>query len=177
MKRPRPNTDLAPSIQFQKPVFGDSLQLGKRVLGCLAVCAVAMLSSWIAAPAADAVVSNEYKFKLPLGLEESAMVIPSDNPVTTQKVELGRILFFDKRLSNDNTIACASCHLMQHRVYGRPAGLYRHPRPEGGRSAPASFNRVFSHAQFWDGRAPNWKINRSVPLRIRSSTALSITTS
>src|SRR6185503_7116332 len=82
MKRPRPIRDLAPSTQFQKPVLGYSLQLGKRVLGCLAVCAVALLSSWIAVPAADAVVSNEYKFKLPLGLEESAMVIPSDNPMT-----------------------------------------------------------------------------------------------
>src|SRR6185503_8120669 len=153
MKRPRPNTDLAPSIQFQKPVFGDSLQLGKRVLGCLAVCAMAMLSSWIAAPAADAVVSNEYKFKLPLGLEESAMVIPSDNPVTTQKVELGRILFFDKRLSNDNTIACARCHLMQHGFTdGQPVSTGIRGQ-KGGRSAPASFNRVFSSAQFWDGRA------------------------
>ena len=50
MKLPRPNRALAPSTQFQKPVFGDSLQLGKRVLGSLAVCAVAMLSSWIAVP-------------------------------------------------------------------------------------------------------------------------------
>jgi cytochrome c peroxidase len=153
MKLPRPNTDLAPSTQFQKAVFGDSLQLGKRVLGSLAVCAVAMLASWIGAPTADAVVSNEYKFKLPLGLEETAMVIPSDNPMTTQKVELGRLLFFDKRLSNDNTIACASCHLMQHGFTdGQPVSTGIRGQ-KGGRSAPASFNRVFSHAQFWDGRA------------------------
>ena len=144
MKLSRPNTDLAPSTQFQK---------GKRVLGSLAVCAVAMLASWIAAPSADAVVSNEYKFKLPLGLEESAMVIPADNPVTVQKVELGRLLFFDKRLSNDNTIACASCHLMQHGFTdGQPVASGIRGQ-KGGRSAPASFNRVFSSAQFWDGRA------------------------
>jgi cytochrome c peroxidase len=112
-----------------------------------------MLSSWIGAPTADAVVSNEYKFKLPLGLEETAMVIPSDNPMTTQKVELGRLLFFDKRLSNDNTIACASCHLMQHGFTdGQPVSTGIRGQ-KGGRSAPASFNRVFSHAQFWDGRA------------------------
>src|SRR4029078_5386343 len=80
MKRPRPNTDLAPSTQFQKPVFGDSLQLGKRVLGALAVCVLAMLWSWIAPPAANAVVSNDYKLKIPFALEESAVVIPADNP-------------------------------------------------------------------------------------------------
>jgi len=154
MKPSRPFTELPPSTQLQKQVFGGSLTLGKRVLGGLAVCAVAMLSSWIGAPTADAVVSNEYKFKLPLGLEESAMVIPSDNPMTTQKVELGRILFFDKRLSNDNTIACASCHLMQHGFTdGQPVSTGIRGQ-KGGRSAPASFNRVFSSAQFWDGRAP-----------------------
>ena len=153
MKPSRPFTELPPSTQLQKQVFGGSLTPGKRVLGGLAVCAVAMLSSWIGAPTADAVVSNEYKFKLPLGLEESAMVIPSDNPMTVQKVELGRILFFDKRLSNDNTIACASCHLMQHAFTdGQPVSTGIRGQ-KGGRSAPASFNRVFSSAQFWDGRA------------------------
>ncbi|MEP6960010.1 MAG: cytochrome-c peroxidase, partial [Nitrospirota bacterium] len=153
MKLSRPDTKLPPSTQLRKASFGGSFTPGKRVLGSLAVCAVAMLSSWIAAPAADAVVSNEYKLKLPFGLEESAIVIPADNPMTTQKVELGRILFFDKRLSNDNTIACASCHLAQHGFTdGQPvsAGIRGQ---KGGRSAPASFNRVFSSAQFWDGRA------------------------
>src|SRR5262245_29433666 len=113
MKLPIPKTELPPSPSLRKAVFGDSLLLGKRVLGGLAVCAVAMLSSWIAAPDADAVVSHEYKFKLPLGLDESGINIPADNPITVQKVELGRILFFDKRLSQDNTIACANCHLSQ----------------------------------------------------------------
>src|SRR4029079_17323016 len=153
MKPSRPFTELPPSTQLQKQVFGGSLTPGKRVLGGLAVCAVAMLSSWIGAPTADAVVSNEYKFKLPLGLEESAMVIPSDNPVTTQKVELGRILFFDKRLSNDNTIACANCHLPQFGFTdGQPVATGIRGQ-KGGRSAPASINRVFSSVQFWDGRA------------------------
>ena len=153
MKSATPNTELPPSTQLQKAVFGDSFPLGKRVIGSLAVCAVAMLSSWIAVPSANAVVSNEYKFKFPLGLEESAIVIPADNPITTQKVELGRALFFDKRLSADNTIACASCHLAQFAFTdGQPvsAGIRGQ---KGGRSAPASFNRVFSSVQFWDGRA------------------------
>ena len=153
MKPAISNTELPPSAQFRKAVFGDSLLLGKRSLGVLAISAVAILSSWIAAPAANAVTSTEYKLKLPFGLEETAIVVPADNPLTIQRVELGRTLFFDKRLSADNTIACASCHLAQFGFTdGQPvsAGI---KGQKGGRSAPASINRVFSSAQFWDGRA------------------------
>jgi cytochrome c peroxidase len=96
---------------------------------------------------------GEYKLKIPFGLEETAVVIPADNPLTTEKVELGRALFFDKRLSQDNTIACASCHLAKFAFTdGRPVSTGIRGQ-KGGRSAPASFNRVFSSAQFWDGRA------------------------
>jgi len=141
MKLAIPNTELPPATPLRK-----------AVLGGLAVCAVALLSSW-AAPDANAVVSHEYKFKLPLGLDESGISIPPDNPITTQKVELGRVLFFDKRLSNDNTIACANCHLPQFGFTdGQPVATGIKGQ-KGGRSAPASINRVFSSVQFWDGRA------------------------
>jgi cytochrome c peroxidase len=86
-------------------------------------------------------------------LEDPNNFVPADNPLTKEKVELGRILFFDKRLSMDNTIACASCHMAKKGFTdGMPVstgirGL------KGGRSAPVSFNRVYSKAQFWDGRA------------------------
>jgi cytochrome c peroxidase len=94
-----------------------------------------------------------YKLKIPFGLEETAIVIPADNPLTKEKVELGRLLFFDKRLSKNNTIACASCHLAQFAFTdGKNVSTGIHGF-KGGRSAPASINRVFSTAQFWDGRA------------------------
>ena len=104
------------------------------------------------AKAAEA-AQGEYKLQIPFGLDESAVVIPDDNPLTREKIELGRLLFFDKRLSKNNTIACASCHLSKfaftdgQRVSTGINGL------KGGRSAPASINRVFSKGQFWDGRA------------------------
>jgi cytochrome c peroxidase len=90
---------------------------------------------------------------VPLGLEDPSGYIPADNPQSAKKIELGRLLFFDKRLSKDNTIACASCHL--------PSKAYTDGQPvstgikklKGGRSAPASINRVYSKGQFWDGRA------------------------
>ncbi len=45
---------------------------------------------------------------VPLGLPE--LKIPADNPMTAEKVELGKMLYFDKRLSKDGTISCATCH-------------------------------------------------------------------
>ncbi len=88
-----------------------------------------------------------------LGLEDPNGYIPKDNPLTADKVELGRLLFFDNRLSKNNTIACVSCHLPgKGFTDGKPVstGVFN---LKGGRSAPASFNRVFADAQFWDGRA------------------------
>jgi cytochrome c peroxidase len=96
----------------------------------------------------------KYEPKIPLGLDEDAFHVPKDNPLTKEKIELGRLLFFDKRLSKDNTIACSTCHA--------PALAFTDGRPVsagikgqlGGRSAPTAINRGFSKVQFWDGRAP-----------------------
>ena len=52
-----------------------------------------------------------FSLHLPSGLEHDKLVIPEDNPLTEEKVELGKLLFFDKRLSANDTIACASCHV------------------------------------------------------------------
>ncbi len=90
---------------------------------------------------------------LPFGLEEDLFSVPTDNPMTPKKIELGRLLFFDKRLSRDNSIACASCHMPTLAFTdGQPVSMGIH-RQLGGRSAPAAINRGFSTAQFWDGRA------------------------
>ncbi|MCY3954502.1 MAG: c-type cytochrome [Nitrospira sp.] len=94
-----------------------------------------------------------FQLTLPLGLEKDSLVIPEDNPLTTEKVELGKLLFFDKRLSANDTIACASCHMPSLAFTdGQPVSAGIHGQ-KGGRSAPTAINRVFSSAQFWDGRA------------------------
>jgi cytochrome c peroxidase len=93
--------------------------------------------------------------KLPelLGLEDPNSFVPADNQLTPEKVELGRFLFFDKRLSKDNSIACASCHMPTLAYTDGQAVSSGIKHLQGGRSAPASINRVFAKAQFWDGRA------------------------
>ncbi len=96
---------------------------------------------------------SEFSLHLPLGLKEDGLVVPKDNPLTKEKVELGKLLFFDKRLSANNTIACANCHLPALAFTdGQPVSTGIHGQ-QGGRNAPTAINRVFSSAQFWDGRA------------------------
>jgi cytochrome c peroxidase len=88
---------------------------------------------------------------------------PADNPTTPEKVELGKLLFFDPILSDDNTLSCAHCHHPhlgfsdgQPRSRGRGgkgAGRERTGGIELTRGAPSLWNTVYSHRQFWDGRA------------------------
>lgn len=88
----------------------------------------------------------------PFGLD-AYMPVPAGNPLTAVKVELGRKLFFDKRLSRDQTIACASCHdLDKAFTDGRTVSEGIAGR-KARRNAPTLVNRGYGTAQFWDGRA------------------------
>ena len=92
---------------------------------------------------------------LPVGLALGAnnISIPADNPITRAKIELGRQLFFDTRLSSDNTVSCASCHHPED-GYGRNTKFGVGVGGQmGGRNSPIAFNRILSSVQFWDGRA------------------------
>lgn len=125
-------------------------------LTLLVAAGVAVPLMGAAAPKQDgkAPAPSGEQFMLPelLGLEDANTFVPKENPLTAKKVELGRFLFFDKRLSKNNTIACASCHIPAMAFTdGQPVSTGIN-RLQGGRSAPASINRVFSTAQFWDGR-------------------------
>jgi cytochrome c peroxidase len=80
------------------------------------------------------------------------MPVPEENPLTPEKIELGRRLFSDRRLSRDGTIACASCHDPTRAFSdGRAKAVGVFGR-EGRRSAPALVNRGYGRAFFWDAR-------------------------
>ncbi len=79
--------------------------------------------------------------------------VPEDNPLTPEKIELGKQLFFDPRLSVDGTVSCNSCHnVMASGTDNRPVSVGVGGQ-KGGRSAPTVWNAAFLTAQFWDGRA------------------------
>jgi cytochrome c peroxidase len=101
----------------------------------------------------DAVVGTSVKPKVPVGLEAVSMVIPDDNPLTEEKIALGRMLYFDKRLSKDGTISCATCHdpkmaWTEHRATSEGIG-----GQVGGANSPTVINAAYAPSQFWDGRA------------------------
>ncbi len=90
-------------------------------------------------------------FKTPLGLKP--VPVPADNPMTREKVELGKQLYFDPRLSCDDTVSCASCHDPK-KGWSNSAPFATGVRSQvGGRSAPTIINAAYSDLQFWDGRA------------------------
>ena len=82
------------------------------------------------------------------------VTVPANNPQTAAKVELGRKLYFDPRLSGNNWISCATCH---NPVLGFTDGLPRMlggpASKEGGRNSPTIINSAYNELQFWDGRA------------------------
>ena len=81
------------------------------------------------------------------------MPVPEDNPITIEKIELGRRLFDDRRLSRDGTIACTSCH-DPARAFSAPAAITPGVFGRlGTRNAAALINRGWGRAFFWDGRA------------------------
>jgi len=78
---------------------------------------------------------------------------PADNPTTAEKVELGKMLFFDPRLSATGTVSCFSCHnVMEADDDHRSVFIGVHGQT-GGRNAPTVWNAAFLSSQFWDGRA------------------------
>lgn len=109
------------------------------------------VKQWLAQPENHAAL----EVKLPRGLDAAAgnIHIPADNPMTRAKIELGRQLYFDPRLSSDGTISCASCHAPElgwaaDTQFGVGVG-----DQIGNRNSPVSFNRILSTHQFHDGRA------------------------
>ncbi|MCF6156188.1 MAG: cytochrome-c peroxidase [Candidatus Brocadia sp.] len=82
------------------------------------------------------------------------VTVPADNPQTEAKIELGKKLYFDPRLSGNNWISCATCH---NPTLGFTDGLPRMlggpTSQEGGRNSPTIINCAYNEFQFWDGRA------------------------
>jgi len=76
-----------------------------------------------------------------------------DNPITTEKYELGKALYYDKRLSKDENISCNSCHNLE--TFGVD-NLATSPGDEGetgDRNSPTVLNAALHFVQFWDGRS------------------------
>jgi cytochrome c peroxidase len=110
--------------------------------------------------------SVRFDLKLPAGIPFDiwSYYVPGDNPITADKVKLGERLFFDKRLSADGSVSCASCHDPRlafadgRRVAEGISGK------RGTRNTPSLLNSMFNTGQFWDGRAQSLEEQAKMPL-------------
>ena len=134
---------------------------GEQVLlGDPALTAGVPGSGPISVPQIEAWLDDEHNFTeltpvLPLGLSQGSSQITGldENPLTRAKIELGRQLYFDPRLSVDSTVSCASCHDPSMGYTAQTKTGVGIKGQEGGRNSPVAFNRILSDKQFWDGRA------------------------
>lgn len=88
------------------------------------------------------------------------------NPITEPKVKLGRMLYYDTRLSEGKQISCNTCHdLGKYGVDPRPGATSEgHNGQRGGRNAPTVYNAANQIAQFWDGRADSVEDQATGPM-------------
>lgn len=132
----------------------------RRMLVPLLCLASATLSPGFAQSADDTMARARQDFQ-PIPL--SAPALPG-NAATPAKVELGKMLFFDPRLSASHAISCNSCHnIGLGGIDAEPTSL-GHRWQHGGRNAPTVFNAVFNMTQFWDGRAKDLEEQAGGPM-------------
>jgi cytochrome c peroxidase len=132
----------------------------------IAVLAFVLLLPALVRAADSNLASSSFEIKLPLGIPQDlwAYFIPQDNPMTAAKVDLGRKLFFEPRLSADGTVSCATCHDPKRaftdgkRIAEGIAGR------TGTRNSPTLLNAMFNAGQFWDGRAGSLEEQAKMPL-------------
>lgn len=94
----------------------------------------------------------------------ASIPFPADNPYSPQKVLLGKMLFFDTRLSRDSNLNCASCHSPSFGwevPFATAIGAGGRPL---GRHAPTVLNQAWGTAYFWDGRAPTLEAQAAGPI-------------
>ncbi|MFN7945740.1 MAG: cytochrome c peroxidase [Blastocatellia bacterium] len=155
-------TTTSGSVGWQRLFLAVKLAL---LSACAALTFVALLNPASHTQATPA-VAQKFKFDVPLGLpaEVWESMIPKDNPMTAEKVALGEKLFFDKRLSVDRSVSCATCHdpataMADSNMVGIGISLKK-----GARNTPTVLNAMFNETQFWDGRAATLEDQAKMPI-------------
>jgi cytochrome c peroxidase len=118
------------------------------------------------APKAYVAGTTEYNLQPPPGIpiDVWSYFVPRDNPLTTAKVELGRKLFFDPRLSANGSVSCSTCHDPKFGFAdNRKIAIGIDGRP-GTRNTPTVLNAMFNSTLFWDGRVESLEAQALKPL-------------
>jgi len=141
----------------------------RRLAGAIALCSAAW--AFFLQPAAAQELSDAQRaaYRRP-----ETIPFPKDNPYTPEKAALGKMLFFDTRLSRDKNLNCASCHNPSFGwevPFAKAIGAGGKPLP---RHAPTALNQAWSKNLFWDGRAPTLEAQAKGPMESPGEMDLSV---
>ncbi len=140
---------------------GNVFASGAIGLACAAAIAWGALAPGAARAEAVDLVKEANKFFKPL---PDAMPAPKDNPTTASRVALGKMLYFEPRLSKSNTISCNSCHNLATGGVDNLSTSMGHLAQFGPRNSPTVLNAGLQIAQFWDGRAASLEDQAKGPI-------------
>lgn len=126
----------------------------------LAVTALGLLTATPAIAQTDLLTRAKAQFK---PIPAKPPTLPG-NAATPAKVALGKMLYFDPRLSASHAISCNSCHDVGRGGADEQSTSIGHHWQHGGRNSPTTFNAVFNTAQFWDGRAKDLEEQAGGPM-------------
>jgi cytochrome c peroxidase len=143
----------APSLRF---IVGDKPMRSR----CLHLIVATVLFSSPVFAADELMKAAQLQFK---PIPETPPALP-ENPASPQKLQLGKMLYFDPRLSASHAISCNSCHSVGLGGVDAQETSIGHHWQRGGRNAPTVFNAVFNIAQFWDGRAKDLEAQAGGPM-------------
>ncbi len=130
------------------------------VLACIAI----LISAGCSKKPEPAPVVTVDQIKLELFQPLPAEVPSSANPITEEKIALGRMLYYETRLSKSQTISCNSCHMLDRfGVDGQPTSD-GHKGLKGNRNSPTVYNAAGHFVQFWDGRAADVEAQAKGPV-------------
>lgn len=159
-------TVAALTAQFTPVHAADAVKLGSGALtqgvpgeGALTV---AQVNEWLSNSENHQPLDIELPDALAVG--KDAIYIPADNPLTRAKIELGRQLYFDRRLSKNAEVSCADCHHPTNGYARETQFGIGVAGQEGNRNSPTSYNRLLSKEQFWDGRADSLEAQAVGPI-------------
>lgn len=138
-------------------IMTDVLWVSARFLGVH--CSVVVLLLLVIARAA---LAQEYSLPLPTGVLPP--LIPDNNPLTQAKIDLGQKLYFDPRLSVDNTVSCATCHDPRKGFADGRKVAEGVSKKTGVRNSPTVLNAAYYEQQFWDGRVETLEEQAKQPL-------------
>lgn len=132
-----------------------------RYISALLACSTAL------AVLSGSAVANELRDAALEVFKPLPSTVPAvrDNPITPEKIVLGKALFFDPRLSASGVFSCNSCHNLATGGDDNLETSIGHGWQKGPRNAPTVLNAVFNEAQFWDGRAEDLKEQAKGPVQ------------